>query len=103
MERVFSNKCRHSFTIHGYWPDLVTSKTYGRFSLTPLKPIMSQLNKYYPPRFMAYPNPSRPSFTQKFFLWIHEWNTHGKDMADIYYKLDNGSLPASSAQRDQQL
>ena len=50
---------------------------------------------------MAYPNPARPSFTQKFFLWIHEWNKHGKDMAIIYDRLDSHNLPAAASQRDQ--
>jgi ribonuclease I len=100
VERVRILIGRHSFTIHGYWPDLVSNTSYGAFNLTALQPLFSELYKYMPPRFMAYTNPANPSFSQQYFLWKHEWDTHGHDMADIYFTLNPKEFPATPRLRD---
>lgn len=39
-------------------------------------------------------------FQDKYFLWIHEWDSHGSDFANIYNTLNGKSLPADAQRRD---
>lgn len=69
-------------------------------SLTALKPLMTELKQYWPPTFFA---PTNPSFAQRYFLWQHEWQTHGGDYSSIYQTELGSTLPATATQRDQAL
>ena len=53
------------------------------------------MHNYWPPK-------SKPSSTNV-FLWDHEWTTHGKDYANIVYRLRPEDFPGSEEQRNSAL
>ncbi len=79
MGWVITLSFRRSFTIHGYWPSLVSYKYYGSFRPNYHSTIMKNLEKYWPARSEAPRNPSKITFKEANFLWIWEWDKHGKD------------------------
>ncbi len=50
------------------------------------------MHNYFPPK-------SKASSTAS-FLWDHEWTTHGKDYANIVYKLRPQDFPGTVAERN---
>ena len=88
MGWVFLILFSRSFTIHGFWPS-ATGSDFGKFNPSAIKSIQSQLEKYWPPRAEPLRNPKKPSFKDKYFLWIHEWEKHGKDYVKSYEFITN--------------
>ena len=87
-----------SHTIHGLWPDQRGSETYGAFNISIFEneiKLLDDMNNYWPSKSKAS--------TSNIFLWQHEWEQHGKDYADIIYKLRPNEFPGTSAERNASL
>jgi ribonuclease I len=79
-----------SFTIHGIWPDAASSTSFGAFNVGLLQKeikLLDEMQNYWPPKAKAS--------TSNVFLWQHEWETHGKDYANILFKLKPESFPGT--------
>ena len=88
----------HSLTIHGLWPDTISSTTFGAFNSSVLSKnvqLLDDMHNYWPPQ--------SKTTTSSLFLWDHEWTTHGKDYANIIYKLRPADFPGTVQQRNSQL
>ena len=81
---------RQSFTIHGLWPDTVSSVTYGGFNVNIIQKdvkLLDDMHNYWPPQ--------AKKSSSNVFLWQHEWETHGKDYAAIMFKLKPEAYPGT--------
>lgn len=102
MERVPTLWPRRSFTIHGFWPGPRSNQYYGKFSINAANPI-KHLYTYWPPRSEAFRGVKK-TFKEEYFLWIHEWEKHGKDFADqVLHILGKKSFPSRFNQRNRAL
>lgn len=95
LGRVNSTLFSQSFTIHGIWPDQVTTQSFGAFNYALIQKetkLLDDMHNYWPPK-------SKPSHSTT-FLWSHEWTVHGKDYAAILFKLKPESFPGTIQQRN---
>lgn len=79
-QSCISSEIKPLFTIHGLWPDRNFSLSHpedccfqNTFVIEYLKPIMSDLEKWWPSYFT----------TENRFFWSHEWRKHGTCAKDI--------------------
>jgi ribonuclease I len=82
LGQVIPQKFSQSFTIHGIWPSTNSTTTYGAFNIKYFEKnlrLIDDMQNYWPPKSKAS--------TSSVFLWQHEWDTHGKDYANIILKL----------------
>lgn len=84
-----------SLTIHGLWPDTISSTTFGRFNTS----VIAKNAKLLDDMLNFWPSQTK-STTSNVFLWDHEWSAHGKDYADIIYKLRPADFPGTIEQRN---
>jgi ribonuclease I len=92
MGQVSADLLSQSLTIHGLWPDLNSTESFGAFNVQLLEKnvkLLDDMHNYWPPK-------SKASSTVT-FLWDHEWSTHGKDYANIVYKLRPQDFPGTTA------
>lgn len=94
-DKYFLFYLSQSFTIHGLWPDNISSTNFGGFNTSVLAKsakLLDDMHNYWPPQ--------SKSTTSSLFLWDHEWTTHGKDYANIIYKLRPADFPGTVEQRN---
>jgi hypothetical protein len=92
--------CRRSFTIHGFWPGPRSSQSFGSFDRKAIASLESKLKTSWPPR-AEKARGSKPTYNEAYFLWIHEWEKHGKDFASqALHLLGAKTFPSKIPQRN---
>ncbi|XP_031505865.1 uncharacterized protein LOC116268292 [Nymphaea colorata] len=71
-----------SFTIHGLWPTVKTTKKYGAFDLSIIEAnqtLYADMQNFWPPQSLPNHTPTN--------LWAHEWGKHGGDYAELLLRV----------------